>query len=102
MYGVTLIHKVRNTDIRDALKTGELTDVIDHRRRKYLGHICRYPDERIVKRLLGTTWNAAGNKRGNTKTWISMVRKCLKDRDLDVQVDKNTWRHDVEKLHTRE
>ena len=45
IYGVTRRDRVRNEEIRGALKCSDIVDMIEYRRRKYLGHVYRYPDE---------------------------------------------------------
>ena len=73
--------------------------MVEYRRRKYLGHIYRYPKERIVKRILGTTWNVgAKHKRGPKVTWMSMTKKDLLLTGLDLRDHKNKWRVDLTQL----
>ena len=101
IYGTWLTQRVRSADILKALKTSHLTDMVDLRRRRYVGHISRYPKERIVKQSLGATWPSQGNKkrRGRTVTWMSMVRRDLMDNDLDVRDTKVEWRNKILDLH---
>ena len=101
IYGTWLTERVRSDDILKALKTSHLTDMVDLRRRRYVGHIARYPKERIVKQTLGATWPSQGNKKrkGKTATWLSKVISDLKDNDLDVHVTKNEWRDKIPDLY---
>ena len=66
-----------------------------------MGHISRYPKERIVKQSLGATWPSQGNKkrRGKAVTWTPMVRRDLKDNDLDVRDTKVEWRNKILDLY---
>ena len=102
IHGVRLIDRVKNKEILEALKCGDLPDMVDHRRRRYLGHIYRYPKERIVRQSLEVTWNASANRKRRGKkrqTWLSMVKKDLKDHDLDLTVDKKVWRTKIAELY---
>ena len=75
------------------------------RRRRYLGHIYRYPEERIVRQSLGTTWNAKGRKkRGKKKlSWMAMIQNELKAHpELDLSADKREWKKQVELLCTKD
>ena len=94
----------KNKKSVEALKTHYLSgskDMVDLRRRRYVGHISRYPKERIVKQSLGATWPSQGNKkrRGKAVTWMSMVRRDLKDNDLDVHDTKVEWRNKILDLY---
>ena len=77
--------------------------MVDHRRRRYLGHIYRYPKERIVRKSLEVTRSPSGEgtkRRGAKKlTWMGMVRKDLKDHDLDLAWDKKEWRKKILDLY---
>ena len=100
VYGTWITERVRNEDIRGALKCSDIIDMVEHRRRRYVGHIYRYPRERIVKQALGATWPSAGNKkrRGKAMTWMGMVKRDLKDNDLDLTVSKVEWRNKIAEL----
>ena len=101
IYGTWLTQRVRSADILRALNTSHLTNMVDLRRRRYVGHISRYPKERIVKQSLGATWPSRGNKKRKSKrvTWMSMVRRDLKGNDLDVRETKVEWRKKILDLY---
>ena len=97
-------HK-RMGELLEECGSGDVIAMINLRRRRYLGHIFRYPDHRYVKQLLAVDW-AMGDgpkKRGAPKTtWRSMVQKDLLDNDLDLRVKKEVWRKRIEELHWEE
>ena len=101
LYGTWLTQKVRNDDIIGALRSGNIVDMVEHRRRRYVGHIYRYPYDRIVKQALGATWTTQGNakRRGKALTWIDMVKKDLTGHDLDLTVTKEEWRNKISELY---
>ena len=104
IYGTWLTEKVRSAHILEALKTSHITDMVDLRRRRYVGHISRYPKERIVKQTLGATWPSQGNKKrkGKTVTWMSMVKQDLRYNDLDVHDTKVEWRNKILDLYWKD
>ena len=77
------------------MSLSDIVDLVEHRRRRYVGRIYRYPKERIVRRLLGTTWEPDKTRSGRQRTWMKMVQKDLKDNELDASVDRITWRNAI-------
>jgi len=70
IYGTWPTQRVKNELIREALGTSGLPEAADHRRRRrYLAHIYRYPEERRVKLSLGAKWSA-------TTIPISRISTC--------------------------
>jgi hypothetical protein len=73
--GVTKFDHYRNEQLLMLAKAEKLSELIRRRRRRYLGHIIRYPEERWVRKMLTASVAHGPPPRGNTKTtWAEFVR----------------------------
>jgi len=63
-------------------KTGQvpLSRLVEERRLRYYGHVVRYPQDRWVRKVLGSESGSAVRGRGALKTWRSQVESDLQRR----------------------
>ena len=73
-------------------KTGAqpIENLIKERRLRYLGHIMRYPQERLVKQIVGAT--AKESSRAKNLGWTKTMASELKNYEIKVEdmQDKDT------------
>jgi Reverse transcriptase (RNA-dependent DNA polymerase)/Endonuclease/Exonuclease/phosphatase family len=78
--GVTWKDKIKNEDIRKRTLMEKLEDILKKTRMRWLGHIHRSNEERIVKQSLNWTSSRWRRKPGRPrKTWHDTIKQDLKD-----------------------
>ena len=99
--GVTLLERMRSADILADLKATLLSDLINMRQLRYLGHIQRYPDDRWVKYAL-TAERPGQVNTGKQKQWRKEIVKKLEHRGLDIDMmtkpEKARWRERLNQI----
>ena len=94
--------RLRNQQILDDLKAAKLSDLMEEKQLRYIGHVQRYPDSRWTKFLVHAQ-RPGQVKVGRQKQWIKEVSKNLISRNLNTEMmkDKNEWRKKLEELFPR-
>ena len=64
---VNLKDKINNERILDWCSVAKVSNIVSHRRLRWLGHLARMPDERLPKRVLFGHMDGSG-RRGNSQT----------------------------------
>ena len=109
---VSLKDKIRNEIILGWCNVARVSDIVSHRRLRWLGHLARMPDERLPKRVLLDIWMAlectpASHVRGRSqKQWVDYVREDLQFAELSLtwwrkSQDRAGWRAAIECLLQR-
>ena len=105
--GVTWKDKMKNEDVRKRTSMEKLEEMLKKMRLRWLGHIHRASEERIMKQALD--WTPAGWKRRRgrpRKTWRSTIMQDLEDggmtwEEAETAVeDRVTWRGCVARCAT--
>ncbi|GFS00152.1 hypothetical protein ElyMa_002808900 [Elysia marginata] len=78
-------HFISNEDLRGRTGLEPLDTIIKERRWRWSGHVCRRPQESLIRRALG--WAPQGQRSiGRPKeTWGRTVEKDLKERGLSLE-----------------
>ena len=74
---------VRNIEVLERTGMTEVTQQIQQRRLRWLGHVFRMKDQRIPK--MAMEWKKTSHKRGRGRpktTWRSTVEKDLRDGEM--------------------
>ena len=96
--GITYKDRVKNEVILDRTNQRQLTDIIQERRLRWLGHVFRMDDNRFPKQTL--KWAPVGKRgRGRPKlTWRNTIEKDLRERNITwdeastLAEDRTEWR----------
>lgn len=96
--GVSMLDKIRNTDIRKNLGVAPIKKKIEGNKLRWLGHLNRMKETRLTKRI----WEARPvGKRGRgrpAKTWNETIGEILKNSGIDFKeaktksADRSEWR----------
>jgi len=94
--------RVRNEDIRQRCNHRDIPSIIRENRLRFLGHIARRPDSRILKQMLFATHTplAEGKPRQGGQTIIHTLRDDLQDTNMSpnwylLAQDRTSWRADI-------
>ena len=72
---VTSKDKIRNKFILGWCNVARVSNIVSHRRLRWLGHLARMPDERLPKRVLSGHMDGSGVRGKSQKQWWSMSGK---------------------------
>jgi len=95
---------VRNKEIRRKTGLWKLELIIKEKRLRWLGHVLRIEDSRIL--CQATRWELRGYKRKPgrpRKNWMDIIRRDLKDMDItwdeaeELVTDRAEWHQRVAK-----
>ena len=108
IHGVTLLDKVRSSEIRDSLKVEPLLLRIERSQLKWYGHVCRMPMERISKQALQARVVGTRPPDRPRRRWLDYIedlgwyRLGLDPSDITKVVqDREVWRLNLELLPPR-
>ena len=97
--GLTLLHKVRNSEIRKTLNVEPLLLRIERSQLRWFGHVSRMPQERIPKQVFLAKSNGKrpiGRPRTRWQDYIANLgwnRLGLHPTELDeVTMNRDVWR----------
>ena len=82
------------------MKVSKLSDLIEERQRRYLGHIQRYPNERWAKLIL--YGEAPGQRKtGKYKQWTKEMSAKLIEKGFNTEIikDRKEWRETLNGLY---
>ena len=74
---VSLKDKIRNEIILGWCNAARVSNIVSHRRLRWLGHLARMPDERLPKRVLFGHMDGSGLRGKSQKQWVDYVREDL-------------------------
>ena len=74
---VSLKDRLRNETILGWCKVASVSNIVSHRRLRWLGHLARMPDERLPKRVLFGHMDGSGVRGKRQKQWVDYVREDL-------------------------
>ena len=84
---------INNEDLYRIIKEIPWSQTIKERRHRFLGHLCRLPENTPARQSLCETLRPYTKKCGRPKlTWIEQVRNELKDNGLTSSGSK-FWKH---------
>ena len=91
--GVTKCHRLRSARILNDLNAKKLSDMVRERRMRYLGHVYRYPEQRLVRIALSAT-KIGQTKKGKKDNWRKQMINELQSLDINIQDanDKDEWK----------
>ena len=100
--GVTICDRMRSAEILKDLKVSPLSELVEERQLRYLGHIQRYPDGRWVKFAM-TAERPGQTKTGKKKQWVKTTASRLAKKQLNTDMMENrvTWRAKLRELYPR-
>ena len=100
--GVTKEDKLRSASILKDLKTSKLSDKIEERQLRYLGHLWRYGEERWTKFMLQAELPA--QKTGKQQQYRKHMTKLLKAKELNTGMMSNgkEWGAKLKELYPKE
>jgi exonuclease III len=105
--GLTLLDRVRSSDIRENLQVSPLLLWIERSQLKWLGHLIRMPPERLVKQVyeaIPTGKRPRGRPRRRWKNYIYNVaeeRLGLEKKEIEnIARDREAWFQQLGKLQT--
>ena len=83
---VSLKDKINNDLILGWCNVAKVSNIVSHRRLRWLGHLARMPNERLPKIVLfGHMDGIASGLRGRArKQWVDYVREDLQFADLSL------------------
>ena len=102
--GLALGPQLPPLDIKSVLIT--VSNIVSHRRLRWLGHLARMPDERLPKRVLFGHMDGSGLRGRSQKQWMDYVREDLHFAGLSItwwrkSQDRAGWRAAIECLLQR-
>ena len=83
---VSLKDRINNERILYWCNVAKVSNIVSHRRLRWLGHLARMPDERLQKRVLFRHMDGSGLRVKNQKQWVDYVRE-----DLQIAGLSYTW-----------
>ena len=105
---VSLKDRINNDVILGWCNVARVSNIVSHRRLRWLGHLARMPDDRLPRRVLFGHMNCtAARFRGRAlKQWIDYVREDLQFAGLSLNwwrrcQDRAAWRAAIECLLQR-
>ena len=100
--GVTKRDKMRSKEIHKQLRTTSMSNMIEERQLRYLGHIMRYPAQRWVKYAL-TAARPSQTKKGREKKWKTQIEKILEKHKLTLKMARNKekWKAKLARIFDR-
>jgi hypothetical protein len=105
--GITWRDKIRNEDVRKRTYMEKLEEMMKKLRLRWLGHLHRSSEERIMKQAMDWTPIGWRRRRGRSrKIWRDMVMQDLEDGGMTWEVaravaeDRVTWRSCVARCTT--
>ena len=103
---VSLKDKIRNETILGWCNVAKVSNIVSHRRLRWLGHLARMPDERLPKRVLFGHMDGSGVRGNSQKQWVDYVREDLQFAGLSFtwwrkSQDRAVWRAAIECLLQR-
>ena len=105
---VSLKDRINNDVILGWCHVARVSNIVSHRRFRWLGHLARMPDDRLPKRVLfGHMDGIAARSKGRAqKCWADYVREDLQSAGLSLNwwrksQDRAAWRAAIECLLQR-
>ena len=92
----------KNEELIKDLKTSFLSEMIEERQLRYLGHSIRYPDDRMIKFMLFA--ERPGQQRtGKRKQYMKEIGATLDRRGLSTEMMKESqpWKMILEEVFQR-
>jgi hypothetical protein len=101
--GVTKQDRLRSKAILEDLRASRLSELVEERQLRYLGHAWRYGEDRWTKFLLQADRPGQVNT-GKQNQYRKMMSKLLKDKGLDTDMmeDRNVWSAALNTLYPRD
>ena len=100
--GVTKFDKMRSSTILSELKASALTELVEERQLRYLGHAWRYGEERWTKFMLQAE-RPGQVKKGRRRQYRKLISQLLIQKNLntDMMQEKESWRAKLQELYPR-
>ena len=100
--GITLFDRLRSEDVLEKLKASKLSELVEERQLRYLGHVWRYNDGRWTKFALQAQI-AGQRKQGKARQYRKVISKLLKKKGLTTQMmeQKDVWAAKLKELYPR-
>ena len=103
---IVTLDKIRNGIILGWCIVARVSNIVSHRRLRWLGHLARMPDKRLPKRVLFGHMDGSGVRGKSQKQWVDYVRKHLQVAGLSITwwwkfQDRAGWRAAIECLLQR-
>ena len=100
---VSLEDKIRNELILGWCNVARVSNIVSHRRSRWLGHLARMPGERLPKRALSGHMDGSGVGGKSQKQLMDSVREDLQFAGLSItwwrkSQDRAGWRAAIECL----
>ena len=98
LLGIHWWNKVQNVDVHVRAKSQSSEVLIRGNRLRWLGHVCRMPEERLPRQVLFSELSTGKRKRGRQhKRWKDCIKEDLKLFNMGVDwykssQDRNVWR----------
>ena len=83
---VSLKDGVNNERILSWSNIAKVSNIVSHRRLRWLGHLARMPDERLPKRVFLARMDVSGLRGSGQKQWVHYVKA-----DLQIAGLSYTW-----------
>lgn len=89
---------ISNENLRNMANMETLAEMIQRRRWRWLGHVCRMPTSSITRTALGWTPQGKRNRGRPKETWRRTIERDLRNRGLTLQTapraaaDRANWR----------
>jgi len=99
--GVTKEERLRSVAILRDLKTVKLSEMIEERQLRYLGHVWRYEDARWTKFMLQA--ERPSQKKGKQRQYRKHITNLLKSKGLNtgMMLDGKAWGSTLKELYPR-
>jgi hypothetical protein len=100
--GVTKMDRLRNKTILEDLRASPLSELVEERQLRYLGHVWRYGDDRWTKFMLKAE-RPKQVKAGKQHQYRKLMTKLLKCKELTTGMmeDREVWRGALAELYPR-
>ena len=103
---VSLKDRINNERILDWCNVAKVSNIVSHRRLRWLGHLARMPDERLPKRVLFGHMDGSGLRGKSQQQWVDYVGEDLQIAGLSYtwwkkSQDRAGWRAAIECLLQR-
>lgn len=100
---VSLKDIINNERILGWCNVAKVSNIVSHRRLRWLGHLARMPDERLPKNVLFGHMDGSGLRGYSQKQWVDYVREDLQIAGLSYtwcrkSQDRAGWRAAIECL----
>ncbi len=98
---VSLKDKIKNETILGWCNVAKVSNIVSHRRLRWLGHLARMSDDRLPKRVLFGHMDGSGLRGNGQKHWVDYVKEDLHFARLSLTwwrtaQDRAVWRAAIE------